>query len=248
MRAVLDHIAVVEDDDAAGPFGRGESVRDEQGRTRSGEGLSRPDDQRLGGRVERCGRLVEQQDVGVDEIGPSQCEELALTRGQVPPPLADAVVVAVPHPRDHAVRAHRAGGSLDVLVARIGTAVRDRVANRAREQERLLRNVAEPVPVSRQVELAQVSPVDQDRAVRRVVEPRDQLHQGRLAGTGLAHQGHGLASAHPQVDAVQGVAGGVRVVEVHVVQHDLAGQAVDTRRLRRLGGRRRRPQQVTDPA
>ena len=57
----------------------------------------------------------------------------------------------------------------------------------------------------------------------RVVEAADQLHDGRLAGAGLAHQRHGLARGDGQVDAVEGlVADGVGVAEVHVVEADLA--------------------------
>ena len=53
----------------------------------------------------------------------------------------------------------------------------------------------------------------------RVVEAGDQLHDGRLAGAGLAHQGHRLARGDGQVDAVEGL-----------VAHGAAGSGSGRRR------------------
>jgi NAD(P)-dependent dehydrogenase (short-subunit alcohol dehydrogenase family) len=71
-------------------------------------------DRGLAGQVERGGRLVEQQDVRVHEVGPGQREQLALAGRQAPAALADLVQVAAGEPGDHLVRADGPGRRLDL--------------------------------------------------------------------------------------------------------------------------------------
>ena len=65
----------------------------------------------------------------------------------------------------------------------------------AREQERLLGHVAELAAERAQVDVAHGDAVDEHRAAVDVVEAGDQLHERRLAGTGLADQRDRLARA-----------------------------------------------------
>ena len=55
------------------------------------------------------------------------------------------------------------------------------------------------------VEVGELGPVDDDGARRRVVEPRQQVHQRGLAGAGRTHDGRELAGRERQRDPVQGV-------------------------------------------
>ena len=80
---------------------------------------------------------------------------------------------------------------------RVVAAVGDVVAHRAVEQEDVLLDDRQQVAVGAQAEVADVGAVEQDAAARRVVEPRHQVGDGRLAGAAAADQrdhrpaGHG---------------------------------------------------------
>src|SRR5690606_34605083 len=128
-------------------------------------------DLRLGGQVQRGGGLVEEQDVGVDEFGAGQGDQLALAGGEVASALGDLVQIAALQGGDHLVRADRAGRRLDLGVGGVRAAVGDGVADGAGEQVRLLGDHAEPVPVRGEVEVPQIGAVDGDPPGGRVVEP-----------------------------------------------------------------------------
>ena len=59
----------------------------------------------------------------------------------------------------------------------------------------------------------------------RVVEARDELHDRALARAGLADERDRLAGRDAQVDAAQRLVDRVRVLEVHVVELDVARAA-----------------------
>ena len=136
---------------------------------------------------------------------------------------------------DELVRADRARSLLDLGVARVGTAVGDVVADRAREEERFLRHVPEPASVRAQVEVGDRRAVDQDLPVGDVVEACDELDDGGLAGAGLADQRDRLAGRDREVDAVHDLDAGVRVAEVHVLELDRARDAAGLDRVLRVG-------------
>ena len=71
------------------------------------------------------------------------------------------------------------------------------------EQERVLEHDAELPAVGAQLERAQVVPVDQDRAVVRVVEAPDELRGRRLAAARLADEREAAAGRNVDVDRVQ---------------------------------------------
>ena len=248
MRALLRDPALVDHHDAVGPGRGGQPVRHQQRGAPRGQPLGGLDHRRLGGQVERGRRLVEQQDVRVDQVGPGQRDQLALPGGQVAAALGHLVLETTRQPGDHAVRADRPGRGRHLGVGGVRPAVGDRVAHRPGEQVRLLRHHAEPLPVAAQVVIAHVHPVHQDRPGGHVVEPGHQLDQRGLARPGLADQGHRLARADGQVHLVQRGPRAARVAEPHAAELDpglgpagrpwLAG-------LRRAG---RRAQQAADPA
>lgn len=78
MGADLGDLAVVHDDDAVGPGGGGQAVGDDQGGAAAGDPLGGLVDQGFRGQVEGGGRLVEEQDVRVDQFGAGQGDQLAL--------------------------------------------------------------------------------------------------------------------------------------------------------------------------
>ena len=83
--SLLDEATVVEDEDAVGvPDGR-EAVRDHERRAARRERLQRAQDRRLGARVDRARRFVEDQERGVREPRAHEADDLALALGEVRP-------------------------------------------------------------------------------------------------------------------------------------------------------------------
>ena len=119
-------------------------------------------------------------------------------------------------------------GRLDLRGRRARPPERDVLADRAAEQERLLRH--DPHLRAQRVhrDVAEVEAVDQHAALGRVVEARDELGERRLAGAGGADQRDGLARRHVQVRVDQRGVGGIAVVrERHVLEVDLPADAVE---------------------
>src|SRR5207248_7105153 len=85
----LDNAAVVEDDDAVGARGGGETVGHDEGGAAAGEGFGGAQDRGFRRRVEGGGGLVEQEDVRIDKLRTGECDELALPGGQRSAAFAD---------------------------------------------------------------------------------------------------------------------------------------------------------------
>ena len=82
------------------------------------------------------------------------------------------------------------------------------------------------------LDVAQVVPVDADRAGGGVVEARKQLDQRRLAGTRVPDERYGLPGSDREIDAVQHL-GALAVVEVHAGELD---RTLDRRQRLRVVG------------
>ncbi len=124
---------------------------------------------------------------------------------------------------DELVGAGRLGRGHDLVPGGRRLAVGDVVADRHREEEGLVEDHADVGPQAGQGQVADVVAVDLDRAVLHVVEAGEQAGHGRLAGTGPADDGHGLARGDVEVEVGQHQLLGVLVVgEVHVAEPDVA--------------------------
>ena len=139
---------------------------------------------------------------------PGQADELALPGRQRAAALAHPLEVAAGQPAMKSWAPTARAARFDLGVGGVGAAVGDVVADRAREEERLLGHEAELVVVGAQVEVA--SRGRRRRAPRRsrVVEAGDELHHRGLARAGLADQRDGLARRDVEVDAAQRLAPG----------------------------------------
>ena len=73
---------------------------------------------------------------------------------------------------------------------------------------------------------AEVVAVEEDAAAGRVVEPRQQVEDRRLAGAGAADEGDALAGLDREGEAVEGDVA-VGIGEMHVLEADLADGALD---------------------
>lgn len=91
MGALLDDASAVEDDEAVHAGDGAQAVGDHEGRTSVHQPPQGVLDQEFALRVQRAGRLVEQQDRGVAQDGPGEGDALALTAGQLHPALPTSV-------------------------------------------------------------------------------------------------------------------------------------------------------------
>ena len=133
-----DDAAVVEHDDLVGERDRREAVGDDDRRPAAHRLAQAVADLRLGRRVDRRGRVVEDQDSRVDDERARDRDALALAAGERDPALADHGVVALGQRLDELVRLGEPRGALDVVVGRVGPAERDVLAHGRREEERIL--------------------------------------------------------------------------------------------------------------
>ena len=97
--------------------------------------------------------------------------------------LADDVIEPVLEPRGDAVDADGGGGRPHLLVGGVRLREADVVGDRAAEEERILEDDAELAPVADELDVAEIRPVDANRALVGVVEAGDQLRRRRLAAT-----------------------------------------------------------------
>src|SRR5581483_2856853 len=143
VRPVHGDAAVLEHDDLVGERDRRQPVRDDDRRA-AAHRLAQPfPDARLGARVDRRGRVVEDQDARVDDERARDRDALPLPARERDPALADHRVVAVGKRGHELVRLREPGGLLDLLVRRVGAAEREVLADGRREQERILRDHAD---------------------------------------------------------------------------------------------------------
>ena len=114
-----------------------------------------------------------------------------------------------------------ARGLHDLILGRAVATIGDVVADRVIEQHRILRHHPDRVMQADLGHVAQVLPVDQNRATVHVVKAEQQPPDGGLARPRRADDRHGLARRHLQADPFQDHAFGV-IAKVHIAQLDLA--------------------------
>ena len=118
-----------------------------------------------------------------------------------------------------------------------------------REQERLLRDDADPLPQVLEAHLADVDTIDLDRAGRGVVEARDQVDQRRLAAAGAADDRGRLAGTGAERDVPKDGFLGAGIAELEAAEDDLAaaGRIARADRLLRIADHRLRVEHLADP-
>ena len=207
-------------------------------------------DRRLGGRVDRGGGVVEDQDARVGEQGAGDRDPLALAAGEGQAALADPGLVAVRQVADEGVGLGAAGRLFDLLEARLGPRVGDVLGDAGGEQEAVVGDEGDLAAQAADVDLAHVGAVDEHRALARVVEAGDQRHQAGLARARGADQGDRAARLDLEVDPLQRVdrlfavrpRARARRPELVVGERDAAH--LDPAAAR---GQRRRPGRALDP-
>ena len=158
-------------------------------------------DRLLGARVDRGGRVVEDQHARLGEQRPGDRDPLTLAARERQPALADDGVVAVGSARDEVVRLRPPRGQLDLLRGS-PRAGRRRCCRRPcpRTGSCHPRRTRSDVRSESTSIVAQVGAVDQDRAFGRVIEARDQRDQAGLARAGRPDERHGPPSLDVELD------------------------------------------------
>src|SRR3954469_22185703 len=124
--------------------------------------------------VKVAGGLVKDEDLGGLQDGPSNGQALLLTARKLHAALADEGLVLVGKPHDEFMRVRLLGGHFDLCSRRIVTAISNVVANRAIKEKNILLHGREQVAVLPELQITNVSAVEQNTAFRWIVKPGDQ--------------------------------------------------------------------------
>ena len=122
----------------------------------------------------------------------------------------------------------------DLVERRVGLAERDVVGDRPREQVRLLRDHDDRAAQVLRVQRPQVDAVELDHAVARVVEPRDELRERRLARARRPDERDRLPGRDVEVEARQDDAVG-RVGELDALEPHVPVRLPQVDRVHRVG-------------
>src|SRR5690554_415104 len=193
-RAVLDDAAVLHDEHPVSDLDGREPVGDDDGRAVGEERLQTALHKAFARDVERRRRLIEDEHGGVGEERPGERQQLPLPCRDPAATLVDVGAVAVGKRADEVVRTHRPRGVLDLGERRSRAPQRNVVGDRAAEEVGLLRDHDDRAAQVLGVELSQVDAVEGHGALARVIEPRDELGERRLARTRRADEGDRLPS------------------------------------------------------
>ena len=219
MGALLDYIAVAQDQDDVGVADGREAVRDDEARAVGHEGVHGALDELLGAGVDVGGCLVQDQGRSVSQNGAGNGDELPLALAEVGALLVDHKVIAAGQGVDKVVASSGSGGGLYLGIGGVWAAIADVLANRAVEEPGVLQDHGKLLAKLGAVPVAHVHAVDAQAARVHVVETLQQLDDGRLAGAGGANDGHGLTglgrAAKVVDDGLLGCVAKAHVVELH---------------------------------
>jgi hypothetical protein len=227
-------VTVVDDHDLVGERDRRETVGDDDRGPAAHDLTQARPDLRLRRRVDGCGRVVEDEDPRIDEERPRDRDALTLTAREGDPALADHCVVAVRQLEDEVVGLRRSRRGLDGLERCVGHAERDVVADRCREEERILRDDPDLASQRATNEPADIDAVDEHATTGGVVEARHERRERRLARPGRSDECDGPACGYVKVDVLDDWSLWV-VAERDALERDLARAGRQRRRIGPVG-------------
>mmetsp|Transcript_28211 Transcript_28211/g.59255 ORF Transcript_28211/g.59255 Transcript_28211/m.59255 type:complete len:244 (-) Transcript_28211:1273-2004(-) len=158
------------------------------------------------------------------------CEPLLLSARELEAPLADERVVSGGHTQHRLVYPRLFRCPLDLLIGGAWPAVGDVESDALVEEHDVLRHDAQLLAHRVELDVAQVLPVDADRAGGRVVEAEEQPQHSRFARTRGADDGQCAAGLHRKAQVREQLLRRV-VAEAHVVELDVALSQLQWRRV-----------------
>ncbi len=244
--SVLDDPAVVEYINPVGRPHAGEPVRDQEHRASGEELTNTVEEHALGARVESRCRLVEDHEGSVAEERAGEGDELPLPDREVVTArelAAEDRVVGVRQRVDERIGAGSAGSrddGVEVLYLLVPSE-RDVLARGEEVSLEVLEYDRDRFSNSFQTDLGQIDVIPRDATRCGAIQAREDLGQRRLSRAVLTHEGHDLAGADLQRDAVErgAIRFGVRKADVVDSQHPERGRRTPLR----LVGWRLEPQE-----
>ena len=145
----------------------------------------------LGVHARRC--VVEDQDARIRQKRARNRQALLLPAGQGDAALAHVRIVAIRQTQDELVRLRRARRLFDLRWSGGGTAERNVLADRAREQNRILKHDADLRAQRGELKRAHVRAVNRHAPGSWIVKARHETDQRGFAGAGCAEQRNNFA-------------------------------------------------------
>ncbi len=239
MFAALDDFAIFDDQHLVGVADGGQAVGDHKTGAALHQLEQRFLDARLGARVHAGGRLVQNQNARVGQNRARNRQHLALALAQVGGALREHRPVAVRQLADEVVSIGHARGLHHLVVARVQPPVADILHDRIGKHERILQNQPQRAAQVGAADVAQVVPINADRAAVDVVKARQQVGDGCLSRPGRADERNRLAGQglqrHVFDDGMSRFVG-----EIHSLEFDVTLEICQTHRpvaVYRFGGR-----------
>ena len=233
MRPVGHDLALVDQHHSISQSDRGGTVSDDDRRTALHHFRERSPDLVLLCRVDRRGRVVEDQDARVGEHRTRDGDALTLTTGERVSVLADDRVVPLGEVAHELVGARELGGPYDGLGGRFRIGERDVVAHAVGEQERVFEDETDGTTHLVQSHPAHIGAVDPHVTGVHVVEAREEPRNRGLAGSRRADERDRLAAFDEKVETVEHRRA-ASVTEGHPLEADRAravGQRAGVRRI-----------------
>src|SRR5690606_35572178 len=160
-RTALDDAALIEDENLVGVGDGRQAVGNDEGRASATKRIESALDLAFRLRVERAGRLVEDQNRRLLQDGPRDRNALALAAGQGSAPLAGESVVAVRFAHDETMGLCEPRRLLDLGIRCSRPADADVLGDAAIEQARILEDDGHPPAQRLERDVADVVPIDQ---------------------------------------------------------------------------------------
>ena len=189
MRPLFRNLAILNHQNPIRRPIRRQSMRNDEARPPRQHLLNRVLNQLFRLRINRGRGFVQHENRRIRQNRAGEGNQLFLTGGEAVAALANVRLIAILHVADEGFRADHAGGFRDFLVGGIGAAVADVIRNRAGEKVRRLQDVAEVGLKPELTARAVIRAVDEDFALRRLIEAADEVDDGGLAAAGFADKG-----------------------------------------------------------
>src|SRR5579884_1696394 len=203
-------------------------MRDDEGRSSSHDLLKRGNQISFGPNIERAGRLVENEKRSIFQKCARDGKALPLSAGEARASFADLGVVALRQSQNEFMGVSCSGCSNDLRAARIEAPVGNVVSNCGGKEYGLLADDGELLAQRRDAEAVQVNAVEQDAPAGGLVEPREQIDEGCLARSTLAHDAN-LCPCWDRDRHVIQCLGSRRIGERDVFEAYLSRNAIDRR-------------------
>src|SRR5262249_34072878 len=194
-------------------------MRDDERRAAYRDALELRLDRLFRARIERRGRLVEDQNSWILEERARDGDALLLAARKLEPALTDHRLVARRQSHDEIVDVRRARRLVNLGVAGLGPPIADVVKNRVVEKHRVLRNDADRRAQARLLDVADVGAVDNDCARGDVVKAIQQPRDGRLARARMAYHCDAMTSRDGEAHVEENLARAL-VMEVDAAELD----------------------------